>query len=64
MKVEQLIEFLEEMDPDAEVRVAYQPNYPISAPVDTIREVDGVIYIRQAPGMPNNYAPEDVYVEL
>lgn len=64
MTVAQLMEILEEMDPNAEVKIAYQPNYPMEAPVDTVREVDGTIYIRQAPNSANDYAPEDVYVEF
>lgn len=63
MRVKELMELLEEMDPDAEVKIAYQPNYPLEASIDTIVDVDGKVYIRQHPFGRNDYAPADVYGE-
>lgn len=63
MTVEQLMELLEEMEPEAEVKIAYQPNYPMEATIDTIKEVDGTVYIRQDPYAGNDYAPAQVYEE-
>lgn len=42
MNVQDLINRLEDMDPDAEVYVAYQPNYPLQGEVrdDAVVEVD------------------------
>lgn len=63
LTVRDLIELLEAMDPDADVEIVYQPNWPMAAPADTIKEVDGTVYIRQDPYGNNGYAPDAVYGE-
>ena len=39
MNVQELIDQLQDMDPDAEVRLATQPSYPLQAKVSTVAEV-------------------------
>lgn len=39
MRVAELIETLEGMDRGAEVRLAFQPNYPLESGVDRVAEV-------------------------
>lgn len=46
MKVKELLELLEEVDENAEVRIAYQPNYPLQVSVSCVTDLtensDGV----------------------
>ena len=63
MKVYELMEMLEEMNPDAEVEIVYQPHYPMAVQADKAVEVNGTVYIRQDPYCSNNYAPGAVYNE-
>lgn len=62
MRVRELIELLEELDPDMEVKIAYQPNYPLCAEADDVREADGKVYICQLNSR-NDYAPPGLYDE-
>lgn len=47
MYVSDLIELLEGMDPDAEVRLAIQPRYPFEHHIDSVEESDGVVYVSE-----------------
>lgn len=60
MRVRELIEYLEEFDGDMEVKIAYQPNYPMQASIDDVKEADGKIYVIQI-NNGNDYAPEEIY---
>ena len=41
MKVSELLELLEDMPEDAEVRLAHQPSWPFEYSIDQVVEVDG-----------------------
>lgn len=43
MTVEELIEQLQEMDRDAEVRIATQPNWPFENSIESVQQVTGDI---------------------
>ncbi|KKL11107.1 hypothetical protein LCGC14_2549120 [marine sediment metagenome] len=40
MKVEELREFLEECDPEAEVRIMFQPTWPFELSISSVRTRD------------------------
>jgi len=42
MTVQELIDLLEDMDREAEVRIADQPNWPFEYEIDAVAEVDGL----------------------
>lgn len=49
MTVQDLIDFLEGCDPEAEVRIAFQPSYPMKYEVEDVAEVrysdEAAVYI-------------------
>ena len=70
MTVRDLMEMLEEVDPDIEVRIAYQPHYPMSAGATFIKVATGntrsgrtaqFLHICQNPAGGNEYAPEGIF---
>ena len=60
MKVRELMEYLEEFDPDMEVKIAYQPNWPMQVEIDEVKEAEGKVYLCQMFNG-NDYAPEGLY---
>lgn len=59
MTVAELIEQLEALDPEAEVRIAVQPTYPFEHRLDEqIAEVDGKVYLAEA--HQQGYLPDEV----
>lgn len=60
MKVKELMELLEEYDPEMEVRIAYQPNWPMQVDIDAVKEAEGKVYVCQLFNG-NDYAPEGLY---
>ena len=66
MNVQELIDQLQDMDPDAEVRLATQPSYPLQAKVSTVAEVfldsdadEGIEEPRTAVYLSEGGEPED-----
>ena len=45
MTVRELIEYLEDCNQEAIVKIAYQPNYPMCEETNTFAEVGDVVYI-------------------
>ena len=45
MTVQELIDVLKDFDPNAKVRMAEQPNYPLEYGIDVIAEYEGIVYI-------------------
>lgn len=62
MTVAQLIEILEGMDEEAEVRLAIQPNYPFEHGIGEVVEVDGKVYIAEKSQI--GYLPAEVSADL
>lgn len=63
MTVRDLIEELENMNPDAEIRIAYQPNYPLYFVPDTVvetEEQDSVYIAEPLYGSDNGYLHSEV----
>lgn len=63
LTVADLIAILSQFDDDTEVRLAYQPSWPMEARIDPDIEVasNGVLYLAEAEQL--GYAPSDVYGE-
>lgn len=57
MRVRDLIAYLEEFDEEMEVKMVYQPNYPMQVEIDDVREAEGKVYLCQMYNG-NDYAPE------
>ena len=69
MLVEELLEKLEGMDKDAEVRLAMQPNYPLEYTIDAAVWVvtdpdEGTTIVYLAEGEQVGYLPEQVTATL
>jgi hypothetical protein len=68
MTVEELMEQLEQMPPDAEVRLAIQPAWPLTKLVgDVVVGEDGKVWIAEGGDLrwdENPYVPGDVTAEL
>lgn len=62
MNVGQLIEMLQDMNPDHEVRLAFQPEWPFEYRMGPVLEVDNKVYIAEAGQI--RYLPTKVAVEL
>lgn len=62
MRVQDLIEMLEDMDPEAHVRLAFQPEWPLEHRIEKAIEVDGKVYISD--GGQIGYLPTKVAVKL
>lgn len=69
MKVSELIEILEELrdnHDDPEVRLAVQPQYPLSHDIHTVRVALGRVWIAASQGHPEGehpYAPQEAWEE-
>lgn len=73
MKVAELIERLNECDPDAEIRLAYQPSYPLQAHLKGVAVLesdddegfavshDMVYLVAGSDDYDHPYAPRDVF---
>jgi hypothetical protein len=71
MTVRELIEQLEDFDPELEVHLAYQPRYPLAARIEGAKEARNVferrnatpraVYIFADASSANGYAPGSVY---
>ena len=69
MTVRELMEILEMFDEDAEVKLAYQPSWPLCTAVASVKKKDGVVYVCESGYGGNDYAPHclfesDEYVDL
>lgn len=60
MRVHELLEILEELDPNMEIKIAYQPHWPMQATIGEVKDAEGTVYICQADAG-NDYAPEGLY---
>jgi hypothetical protein len=58
MTVQELIDALSAMDPEAEVRLAQQPGWPFECSVGEVLEADGVLYVGE--GCQIGYLPGEV----
>lgn len=64
MRACELLELLEELcdhDPDMEVNIAYQPHYPLAAPVSHLKVRGGKAYICENGYGGNCYAPGHLF---
>lgn len=70
MTVRDLMEFLEEYDPDTAVKIAYQPHWPLATDATFVKEAIGTnrygdetraVYICESPYGGNEYAPGCLY---
>lgn len=61
MTVAELREILEELDDDMEVRLAYQPHYPMEVKANHVKVAEGRAYICQNSYGGNNYAPDGLF---
>lgn len=64
MRACELLELLEELcdhDPDMEVNIAYQPHYPLAAPVSHLKVRGGEAYICESGYGGNCYAPGHLF---
>ena len=61
MKVRDLMEILEMFNPDSEVKLAYQPNWPLCTKVASAKKKDGVVYICESGFGGNDYAPRCLF---
>jgi hypothetical protein len=59
MIVSELIRTLRDMDPEAEVRLAFQPNFPLSYDIGDVVEHDGVVHLVQ--GDRGQYASREIF---
>ena len=60
MRVYELIELLEELDPNMEIKIAYQPHWPMQAAIGDVKDAEGTVYICQVDPA-NDYAPQGLY---
>lgn len=71
MQVYELIEELQDLEPTAEVRVAYQPTYPLAAEISCVTDMvedaeNGFVWIAASSGVgytESPYAPRDAWGE-
>ena len=67
MRVQDLIWELEQLDPNAEVKIAYQPSYPMCCDTDdtiAVSEDGKTIYIAQTAYGGNDYLPSEIARQL
>lgn len=57
MRVKDLIEYLEQFDGEMEVKMVYQPEYPMQANLDDVKGAGGTVYLCQIHSG-NDYAPD------
>ncbi len=60
MLVADLIRTLEDMDPEAEVRLAVQPSYPMTYSIGDVVEYEGSVYL--AEGGDGRYGSRDMFL--
>lgn len=70
MTVGELIEILEEYEPETNVKIAYQPNWPLSTDVSFVKKANGTdyyrreiesVYLCQSASGGGEYAPGSIY---
>ena len=61
MKLYELIEYLKWFDDDLEVRIAYQPNWPLCSRVASVKKQEGCLYICESGYGGNGYAPGGLF---
>ena len=61
MTVRDLMEILEMFDPNAEVKLAYQPNWPLCTEAASAKQKDGVVFICESGFGGNDYAPRCLF---
>lgn len=62
MTVQELIEQLEQLNPDAEVRFAHQPNYPLWCHIGGLAVTpDGEAFLVEDPNTSGGYASADLW---
>lgn len=61
MKVRDLMEILEMFDENCEVKLAYQPNWPLCTKVASVKKKDGVVFICESGYSGNDYAPGGLF---
>ena len=61
MTVRDLMEILEMFDEDAEVKLAYQPSWPLCAAAASVKKKDGVVYVCESEYGGNDYAPRCLF---
>ena len=61
MTVRDLMEILEMFDEDAEVKLAYQPSWPLCAAAASVKKKDGVVYVCESGYGGNDYAPRRLF---
>ena len=54
-------DFYEMFDEDAEVKLAYQPSWPLCTAVASVKKKDGVIYVCESGYGGNDYAPRCLF---
>jgi len=67
MRVQDLIDELETLNPDAEIYIAYQPRYPLCAEADDtigVSEDGEKVYIAQSAYGGNDYLPGEISRQL
>lgn len=62
MTVEELIEMLEQFDPEAEVRIASQPSWPMEYELSGVDATDGAVFL--AEGRQLGYLPHEAAVAV
>ena len=67
MNLHDLIERLQELadlDPNADVMLAFQPNWPLAFTIDNVRVIDNVVWIANGSHpYPDPYAPRAAWDE-
>lgn len=68
MTVAELIDYLEDLDPDSEIRLAIQPSWPLQFGIADVQVVDTphgeqIAYITHQDSHPDDspYAPAEIY---
>ena len=61
MKVRDLMEILEMFDENCEVKLAYQPNWPLCTKVASVKKKDGVVFICESGYGGNDYSPSGLF---
>ncbi len=62
MKIWELLEILEDMNEDTEIRLAMQPAWPFEYSIGNTVEFDGILYLAEDEQL--RYLPEEVSNEL
>lgn len=61
MTVSELIEMLEDYDPDMQVKSALQPSWPLAAPIVGVQDTNDDATVWIVTGAASEYAPEGLY---